>query len=225
MEWLDRIVVVGTTGSGKTTLARALAERLGYDHVELDALNWGPNWTAAPDDVFCERVRTAAERPRWVADGNYSRARPELWSRADTIIWLDYAMPVIMWRLLGRTLRRIFGRQELWSGNRERFVTQFFTRDSLLLWALRTYRRRRREYPKLFAQPEYAHLTVVRLRSPRETKRWLATVTAGGASGGGRVASGGAGVADSVAASGTSDAASAAGVASAAGPSRGDAGR
>lgn len=144
----SRIAVVGTTGSGKTTLARELARRLGFDHIELDALNWEPGWQQAANDVFVERVRTAAERPRWVSDGNYSRACPVLWAHADTIVWLDYALPVIMWRLLRRTLRRIVTRQELWGGNRESFRTQFLSRDSLLLWALQTYRRRRREYPR-----------------------------------------------------------------------------
>lgn len=173
MAELERIVVVGTSGSGKTTLARDLARRLGYVHIELDALNWEPGWVAAPDDVFAARIAEAAAQPRWVADGNYSRARHVLWPRADTIIWLDYPLPVILWRLLRRTLRRTLGREVLWNGNRERFATQFFSRDSLFVWVFRSYRRRRRQYPELFARPEFRHMHVIRLRSPRETQRWL----------------------------------------------------
>ncbi len=168
-----RIVVIGTTGSGKTTLARQLAERLGVPHVELDTLHWEPNWTMAPLETFRERVAQALQGEAWVVDGNYSKVRDIVWSRADMIIWLDYPFRVILARLIRRTLRRLITREELWNGNRERWREQFFSRESLFLWMLRTYRRRRREYPELLQQPEYAHLSVVRLRSPREAERWL----------------------------------------------------
>ena len=168
-----RISVVGTSGSGKTTLACRLAHLLVVPHVELDALHWGPNWTSTPPGRLRERLAQALSGPRWVVDGNYSKVRDTVWARADTVVWLDYALPVIMGRLLWRTLRRMVTREELWSGNRESVRAVFFSRDSILLWALSTYRRRRREYPILFARPEYAHLRTVRLRSPRATKRWL----------------------------------------------------
>ncbi len=172
-----RIVIVGTTGSGKSTLARQLAGWMGCPHIELDALHWEPGWVPARVDVFRERVRQAIQGDRWVMDGNYSKVREIAWGAADTVIWLDYPLPVILWRLLRRTLRRGLSGEELWNGNRENLFHQFFTRDSILLWALQTYRRRRREYPELLQRPEFRHLTVIRLRSPRETARWLAAVT------------------------------------------------
>ena len=173
---LRRIAVIGTTGSGKTTLASRLAQRLGIPHVELDALHWGPNWTHAPLELFRERVAQALNGEAWVVDGNYSRVRDIVWRRADTVVWLDYPLAVVMGRLVWRTFRRIFTREELWSGNRERLWEQLFTRESILLWALQTYPRRRREYPVLFKQPEYAHLAVIRLRSPRSAQAWLASL-------------------------------------------------
>jgi adenylate kinase family enzyme len=169
-----RIVVVGTTGSGKTTLAATLAECFGISHVELDALHWEPDWTEAPLPTFRLRVHEAVKRKAWVIDGNYSAVRDIVWPRADTVVWLDYGLPTIFARLLWRTFRRVFTREELWSGNRERLWAQLATRDSIFLWALQTYRRRRREYPTLFAKPEYAHLRVIRLRSPRQARRFLA---------------------------------------------------
>jgi adenylate kinase family enzyme len=170
----QRIVVVGTTGSGKTTLARRLARLLAIPHVELDALHWGPDWTPFPLEVFRERTAQALGGDAWVVDGNYGKVRDIVWSRADTVVWLDFALPVVMGRLLWRTLRRVFSREELWGGNRERFLSQFLSRDSLFLWALRTYWRRRREYPELLERPEHAHLRVVHLRSPGEERAWLA---------------------------------------------------
>ena len=170
-----RINVVGTTGSGKTTTARQLAERLGIPHVEMDALNWGPDWTPAERQVLRERVAQALVGEAWVVDGNYSSVRDIVWGRADTIVWLDYTLLVTMAQLTRRTLRRVLTREELWGGNRERW-TNFFTRDSILWWALTTYRRRRRQYPALLARPECAHLAVVHLRSPRAAREWLAGI-------------------------------------------------
>jgi adenylate kinase family enzyme len=169
-----RIAVVGTTGSGKTMLARQIAQRLAITHVELDAVHWGPNWTPIPIEIFREHTAQALSGDAWVVDGNYGKVRDIVWHRADTVVWLDYALPVILGRLLWRTLRRTITQEELWHGNRERFLTQFSSRDSLFLWALRTYPRRRREYPMLFKEPEYVHLAVVHLRSPRAARAWLA---------------------------------------------------
>ncbi|CAG0943910.1 partial gluconokinase, partial [Anaerolineae bacterium] len=95
---MKRISVVGVTGSGKTTFARQLAQRLGYPHIEMDALHWEPNWVQAPWDVFRARVDLALHGDTWVIDGNYSRARDIVWERADAVIWLDYALPLVLWR-------------------------------------------------------------------------------------------------------------------------------
>jgi adenylate kinase family enzyme len=172
----QRIVVVGPTGSGKSTLARALRRRLGLPHIELDALHWDSNWTEAPTEVFRERVARALAGDRWVVDGNYSAARDLIWPRADTLVWLDYALLPILWQLSRRTLGRIVQREPLWSDNRETFRTQFLSRDSLFIWLLKSYRPVRERYLRLTAQPEYAQFRVVRLRSPREMRAWLATI-------------------------------------------------
>ena len=171
-----RIAVIGTTGSGKTTLARALSQRLHIPHVELDSLYWEPDWGEATLPVFRERVREALQGAAWVVDGNYSKVRDITFGLADTVVWLDYGLPVMLWRLLRRTLRRILWREELWQGNRETWRGAFWGRDSLFWWLLTTYRRRRREYSVLFSQSEYAHLVKVRLRSPGEAKLWLECV-------------------------------------------------
>lgn len=168
-----RISVIGTSGSGKTTFAQRLAQRLGVPHVELDSIHWGPNWTPLPLEIFRERVAEALKGDAWACDGNYSKVRDIVWRRADTVVWLDYPMPLVMARVIRRTLRRTLTREELWSGNQERFWEAFFGRDSIVRWALTTYNRRRREYPVLFSQPEYAHLQVIRLPSPRAARTWL----------------------------------------------------
>jgi adenylate kinase family enzyme len=174
-----RIVVVGTTGSGKTTTAAEIARRLGLPHIEIDALNWGPNWTPSPAEALCQRIgeRTCGEA--WVIDGNYSTAREIVWNRADTIVWLDLHFLIVMGRLLYRTLHRVITREELWGTNRESWRSQFLSRDSLFLWAIKTHWRRRRQYAELLARPQYAHLHVVRLRSPRAVRAWLEALSPG----------------------------------------------
>lgn len=171
-----RIAVIGTSGSGKTTMAAALARRLGVPHVELDALHWEPNWTEAALDVFRERVARALGGDAWTVDGNYGKVRDLVWGRADTVVWLDYSFPVVMSRAVRRTLSRIVRREELWGGNREDWRRAFFSRDSIPVWVVRTHRRRRREFPELLARPVYAHLAVVHLRSPAAARRWLSTI-------------------------------------------------
>ena len=170
----QRIVVVGLTSSGKSTLASQLAKRFTLPQVEMDSLHWGPNWTPAPPDVLRERVAQAISGDRWVVDGNM--VRELVWQRADTLIWLDYALPLILWRLLRRTIWRTTRHPELWNGNRETWRGAFFSRDSLFMWAFKLHKRRRREYPLLFAEPEYANLTIIHFRSPRATERWLASL-------------------------------------------------
>jgi hypothetical protein len=168
-----RIVVIGVTGSGKTMLSARLARIFGVPHIELDALHWQPNWVAMEREAFRDLVAGAVSGPAWVVDGNYLKALDLIWSRATTVVWLDYALPVILWQLTGRTIKRMINREVLWNGNRETFRGAFFSKDSLFLWALQSYPRMRQSYPQLFANPENAHLQVIHLHNPRETALWL----------------------------------------------------
>lgn len=169
-----RIVVVGTTGSGKTTMARRLSARLHVPHIELDALNWGPGWQPRPRKEFLRSVAEATAGPAWVLDGNYSVTRDIVWPRAQLVVWLDFSLPRIMWQLWWRTWRRAFTREELWNGNVDRLLPHFTSRDSLFWWALSTYRRRRRTYERYISEGTYPHLRIVRLTSPSKANAWFA---------------------------------------------------
>ncbi len=175
---MQRITVIGTSGSGKTTVARRLAGLLGIPHIELDALHWEAGWQAAPADVLRARVAAAVAGEAWVTDGNYAIVRDLVWARADTLVWLDYRLPRVMWQVAARTVRRIATGEPLWSGNRER-LRMALSRDSILLWALRTHRLRRRDFPVLLGAPEAAHLSCFRFGNPRLTRAWLAKVQGG----------------------------------------------
>jgi hypothetical protein len=178
----NRIVIIGRTGSGKTTLARELAAALGIPHVELDALYFGPDFSTVPLSVLRERTSAAIAGDLWVTDGNKSAVRDLVWPRADTIIWLDYPFVVSLWRLGKRALWRTseLKAQAAQSGKRTGLPRQLLSAAKGVLTALRSHMGQRREYPLMFAQPENQHLAVVRLRSPRATRRWLARVIGGG---------------------------------------------
>ncbi|MDE2715840.1 MAG: AAA family ATPase [Chloroflexota bacterium] len=169
----DRIVVLGTTGAGKTTLAAEIARVLDMPHFELDYYRFRPNWVETPNDEFRESVREALRGDRWVADGNYGLARDVIWPRATLLVWLDFPIYVVMWRLFWRTIGRGVFRKKLWHGNREKLWWHFVTRDSLFLWALKTHWFRRRQIPSQLARPEHGHLELVHLRSPKATRAWL----------------------------------------------------
>jgi len=134
---MQRVSIVGTSGSGKSTVGAALARALDVPFVELDAINHQPNWVQLPVGEFRVQVEEIASAPGWVIDGNYSSVQDLVWERADTVVWLDYPRCVVMAQVIWRTLSRIVRRTELWNGNRESWRS-FLTLDpeeSVIVWA------------------------------------------------------------------------------------------
>jgi adenylate kinase family enzyme len=168
---LRRVVVVGSSCSGKTTFARALAALLGSTPIELDALHWGPDWTPKTEAEFRRLADAATSAPCWVADGNYRIVRDIVWPRATSIVWLNLAFPTVFGRALRRTLRRSLTAETLFAGNRESLARALLSRESILLWVLQTHGRRRREFRALrdsgYALPWYE------FRRPAEAAAFL----------------------------------------------------
>lgn len=174
---MRRVVVVGSSGSGKTTVARELAGTLGVKHVELDALHHGPNWTEASADELREAVTREIEGlDGWVVDGNYyGKLGDFVLRQADTVVWLDLPLRTSLVRLWHRTLHRIRNDVELWNGNRDTWRGAFWGRESLFWWTIRHHDLRRRRWPARFAR--LPSLEVVRPRTPREVGAFLARQT------------------------------------------------
>lgn len=170
---MARVVVIGTSCAGKTAFARSLACALSSPHVELDALFWQPNWTPRPPEEFRKLVEQELSQDCWVADGNYSVVRDLVWSRPTTVIWLNYVFPLVLWRALTRTVRRVLTQEELFSGNRESLRMVFFSRDSILWWVLTTFHRRRKRYRELFDTRTSSQLVYVEFRNPTEAQNFL----------------------------------------------------
>jgi len=168
-----RIVIVGSSGSGKTTLARTLASHYNLPHVEIDSLHFEPNWVEVDFPILRTRIDAALSGPTWVVDGNYAKLRDIIWARGDTLIWLELPLGIVLWRLLSRTFTRIITQEELWQGNRENLRSAFFSKDSLVLYMLKTRKVHHIGYPLALKQPEYCHLKLIHLRTAAQVRNWL----------------------------------------------------
>jgi adenylate kinase family enzyme len=177
---MERIVVVGPPGSGKTTVARAISDVMALPYTELDALWWGPNWSEAGQDEFTRRVDPITQKDHWVLDGNYfdAGAPDVIWPRADTMVWLELPR----WRTVPRVVRRTFARgitrAELWAGNRES-LHLIFRPDSIVRHAVRAHPLYNQRYRELRADPAFTNLAWVRLTTPAEVRRWVSSLQGG----------------------------------------------
>lgn len=139
-------------------------------HTEIDSLFHGPNWV--PRAEFMSDVEQLTQEPGWVTEWQYGAARPLLAARADTLVWLDFPVPVSMARLIRRTVRRRLGRVELWNGNVEGPLYTLFTDpDHIIRWGWRTRHKLRKSMPGVRAA--HPQLAIVHLRSPRQAECWL----------------------------------------------------
>ncbi|MBB5081748.1 adenylate kinase [Nonomuraea endophytica] len=169
---MRRILVVGISGAGKSTMARALSARFAAPYHEMDALYFnGPGW--AVNDDFADQVAEITASPAWIFDSfGYPAVRDLLWERADTVVWLDYRRRVIMPRILRRSLRRTILRESIFGGNRET-VMDWFRRDHPAWWAWSQHAARRADIQRRADDPRFAPLRVLRFGTPRSAAEWL----------------------------------------------------
>jgi hypothetical protein len=166
----ERVVLVGCAGSGKTTLARALAMRLGARHIERDALG---------DDEapgFAGQVAAAVDAAgrRWVFDGAPYNAELVVYPHADTVVALDYSRRVVRRRVLTRSVRLWLARRSDGAHTSSDPPWRWWAPTHPVGWAAMTHAARHAEIAALFARPELAHARRLRFSSPRQAAAWLA---------------------------------------------------
>jgi adenylate kinase family enzyme len=106
---LERVLIIGSPGSGKSVLARRLAAVTGLPAVHLDRHFWGAGWIEPAPEVWRERVANLTAEPRWIMDGNYTNTLLMRLAAADTAIYLDFPALLCLWRVVFRAFRS-FGR-------------------------------------------------------------------------------------------------------------------
>jgi adenylate kinase family enzyme len=181
-----RLVVVGCSGSGKTTMAKALSRALAIPHVELDGLNWQPGWVDLaihdPDEFF-RRISAAAAGEAWVMDGNYTKARAAHWGRATAIVWMDTPRWRVMPQVIWRSFTRAVSKRELWAGtgNKELF-RRWLDKEHPIRWAWDTWAQVHDRYADWFAGGIYEGRPVHRVVTRREARALVQRLAADAAS-------------------------------------------
>ena len=171
---MNRIAIIGTSCSGKTTLACNISKILNIPHIELDHLYWQKNWQPLEKELFREKVRKAVQHEKWVIDGNFSIVRDIIWENADTIIWLNYPFEVVFLQALARSIKRIVTRERLFGNNVESFYQTFFTKNSILYWIIYTHWNYKRTYSHLIRNSKKQ---IIELCSTREKNNFMRALT------------------------------------------------
>lgn len=171
---MKKINVIGSSGSGKSTFSKKLARKLDLPYIEMDAMFWGKNWYWPSDEEFFEKLEQALGQDSWVLDGNYTRTIPIKWKEVDTVIWIDFSFLRTFYQASSRAISRIISQEEIWpgTGNKETWG-KLFSKDSIVLWMLKNYRRNKRRYAILDQNPAYEHIKFIRLRSPKDCLAFL----------------------------------------------------
>ena len=176
-----KINIIGTSGSGKSTLARRIAAELAIPYIEMDRLYWRPNWQGTEDDALWAKLEnTLAATEDWVLDGNYNRTRPVKWRNVDLVVWVDYGFARTLYQAVSRAFRRAWHKQELWpgTGNCESFRRSFFSRESIIIWTIKTWRSNRERYEADMRNPQYDHIRFVRITRRQDAETLIASLKA-----------------------------------------------
>ena len=165
--------MAGSAGSGKTTLARTLSERLGVPFVQMETFFHGPGWTVR--ETWQADLLEYLDRDVWAIEWQGEEVRERMTARLDVLVWLDHPRALTMTRVVIRTLQRRFGRgSKIPGGNVEGPLRTFFTDPShIVRLAWRYHPIMRARVRRVIDENRHPDLVVVRLRGQRQVDRWL----------------------------------------------------
>jgi len=139
-----KIIITGTTCSGKTTLGKKLSKKLNIPQIDLDDIHFLPNWIEKDAEKFIEDVNNETNsKDEWIVTGSYQTLlKDSVWKDASTIIWLDYPFGLIMHRYFIRTAKRLIYKEKCCGENYET-LSRVFSHDSLFFWIFKSYWKRK----------------------------------------------------------------------------------
>ena len=170
---MKRIVIVGASCTGKSTLAKKLADKLNYKQIQLDEMYWLPNWVGRDKTEFRKMVSDKINDDTWVLDGDYGSVRSLIRTRSTTIIWLNYSFPLVFFRAIKRTFRRVITKEKVCGQNIETFKKVFFSKYSILFYVITSYASMRKRNRKALTSDEVSHAKIIELTTPKEAKAFL----------------------------------------------------
>lgn len=172
---IKRINVVGTSGSGKSTVAKKLSGALSIPYVEMDQIFWGQDWHWPSDEKFFNDLRKNIAPDKWILDGNYTRTLSIKWEKVQMVVWIDLPLKKTLFQAITRAFKRSISGKEIWpnTGNKESFRKSFFSKDSIILWTLKTYKKVKQQYVLHMNNEKYSHIKFVRLTSHKEIDEFL----------------------------------------------------
>ncbi|MBK22634.1 MAG: adenylate kinase [Halobacteriovorax sp.] len=170
---MKKILVVGSSCTGKTSTARLIEKELGIPFTDMDDLFWKPNWGESSEEELRLKMTKATDAESWVMSGNFRRTNDITWARADAIVWLNLPFPVVLRQAIYRTLKRILTKESICNGNRETFSKVFFSRSSILMWVFRTYPTMFERYKEVQKKPLYKTYKFFEFHDHYEVRNWI----------------------------------------------------
>jgi adenylate kinase family enzyme len=167
-----RTIIFGSTGVGKSTMVRRIAEEFSLPVIDIDSLRRDAGKSATPEETFSNLVTESVKGNAWIIDGSYNSVQDIIWPRAEAIVWLDFSFWVFLSRLVKRSLYRIFIRKKSERPVKGRYQPAS-ERASNYLRAIFTGSQRRKRYFATLYNFKNAHLHIIRLSSPEEATIWL----------------------------------------------------
>lgn len=164
---MKKILVIGTSGSGKSTHAKQLSEILDIKFFPSDNFYWEESWKITSHEKVLEHIKSVVVQKEWILDGNFETERELVWKLSDCIIWLDYSLTVVIWQVITRNFRWLLTRQTIWSGNRMTFQRAI----SGIRHTIKSYSVKKKNYP-LWLE-ELSDTKVYRFSRKQETEKWV----------------------------------------------------
>ena len=167
-----RTIVFGSTGIGKTTMVKQIAEEFSLPVIDIDSLRREAGKSDSPEETFSQLVSESVKGDTWIIDGSYTSVQEIVWPRAEAIVWLDFSFWVFLSRLIKRSLYRIFIRKKSEKPIKGRYQPTG-ERASNYLHVIFTRKQRQKQYFAALYNSKYTHLHIIRLSSPEDVTIWF----------------------------------------------------